>query len=93
MTETKNGNQYWVRWLVASLYGVLVFAMTSIVNGVINNDKEARARDISITADLNQTKVEVKSDIASIKTGIEAIKENNKAMFEMQKNILRELKS
>lgn len=43
-----NGRNWWIRWLVGSLWGVLVLAMITIGNNVIANDKEARARDDKI---------------------------------------------
>ena len=45
MNKESNGNG-WTKWLIATLWSVMILAFMGLTNGVIANEKESRARDI-----------------------------------------------
>lgn len=43
-----NGRNWWIRWLVGSLYALIILAITTIATNVIANDRQSRDRDDDI---------------------------------------------
>jgi len=92
-------NKYWVRWLVASLWAILVIALTTIGNGVVTNDREARARDSEIIEkakakddELCEQNNQTQQEVVAIKQDIQWIKQTQVESKETLKEILKYVK-
>jgi len=59
-----NGKNWWIRWLVGSLYGIVLLAVTTLATNVIANDKSSRDRDSKIEYEVSG----VKEQLARIDT-------------------------
>ena len=93
-----NGTNWWLRWLVGAIWGIITVAMLTLASNVIANDKASRDRDdviehSSIDRHAEQAKqlAAVQADIREIKTVQCYIQRDQKEGFEEVKEMIKEL--
>jgi len=60
---SQNGLSKWVRWLVASLWSIIVAALLLLANNVIANDKKSTDGDKEVTNAFQQADKELREKI------------------------------
>ena len=82
-----NGTQWWLRWLVGAIWGILTLALITLSTNVIANDKASRDRDGEQVKEISS----VKADVREIKTDIKYMREDMLEQKAMTQKILDKL--